>query len=76
MFSISICRVVTVKDVSNGELTVIYDAWEALSGLKTPILKDPEVILSLDVSNGKLTVTGALDNGRNGLTQGPIWSVL
>ncbi|KAL7224838.1 hypothetical protein ACSBR1_026176 [Camellia fascicularis] len=35
-------RVVTVKDVSNGEQTVIYDAKEALSGLKTPILKDPE----------------------------------
>ncbi|THG09653.1 hypothetical protein TEA_014597 [Camellia sinensis var. sinensis] len=35
-------RVVTVKDVSNGKQTVIYDAKEALSGLKTPILKDPE----------------------------------
>ncbi|KAF5956547.1 hypothetical protein HYC85_003772 [Camellia sinensis] len=35
-------RVVTVKDVSDGKQTVIYDAKEALSGLKTPILKDPE----------------------------------
>ncbi|XP_058222789.1 oxysterol-binding protein-related protein 4C isoform X3 [Rhododendron vialii] len=35
-------RAVTVKDVSNGKLTVIYDAPTVLSGLKTPILKDPE----------------------------------
>lgn len=35
-------RAVTVKDVSNGNLTVIYDATNVLSGLKTPIVKDPE----------------------------------
>ncbi|XP_057467098.1 oxysterol-binding protein-related protein 4B-like [Actinidia eriantha] len=43
-------RGVTVKDVSNGELTVIYDAREALSGLKTPILKDPEGVWASESS--------------------------
>ncbi|XAR63736.1 hypothetical protein NMG60_11023779 [Bertholletia excelsa] len=38
-------RAVTVKDLSNGKLTVIYDAKDCLSGLKTPILKEPEMLL-------------------------------
>lgn len=32
-----------VKDVSTGKTTTIYNAKEALSGLKTPIVKDPKV---------------------------------
>ncbi|KAL2534470.1 Oxysterol-binding protein-related protein 4B [Abeliophyllum distichum] len=38
-------RAVTVKDVFSGKVTVIYNAKEAISGLKTPIVKDPKGIL-------------------------------
>ncbi|KAK2969251.1 hypothetical protein RJ640_003485, partial [Escallonia rubra] len=37
-------RTVTVKDTTNGKLTVIYNAKEVLSGLKTPTVKDSQVI--------------------------------
>ncbi|KAJ7979418.1 Oxysterol-binding protein [Quillaja saponaria] len=33
-------RTVTVKDTKNGEVRVIYDAKEVISGLKTPTVKD------------------------------------
>ncbi|XP_021893151.1 oxysterol-binding protein-related protein 4C [Carica papaya] len=33
-------RTVTAKDVNNGGITVIFDAKEALTGLKTPAVKD------------------------------------
>lgn len=36
-------RTVTFKDVSSGKVTDIYNAKEFISGLKTPILKDPQV---------------------------------
>lgn len=39
-------RIVTVKDVSTGKTTTIYDAKEELSGLKTPVVKDPKVLRS------------------------------
>ncbi|KAM6580896.1 oxysterol-binding protein-related protein 4C [Cannabis sativa] len=32
---------VTLKDLNNGEVKVLYSAKEAISGLKTPIVKDP-----------------------------------
>ncbi|GLT97405.1 hypothetical protein SLE2022_149720 [Rubroshorea leprosula] len=35
-------RIVKVKDINNGKETVIYNAKEVLSGLKTPIVKDLE----------------------------------
>ncbi|XAR56069.1 hypothetical protein NMG60_11036373 [Bertholletia excelsa] len=37
-------RTVTIKDVNNGKETVIYDAKEVLSGLKTPVLKESEKV--------------------------------
>ncbi|PIN16796.1 Oxysterol-binding protein [Handroanthus impetiginosus] len=37
-------RTVMIKDVSTGKTTVIYNAKEALSGLKTPIVKDPKAV--------------------------------
>ncbi|OAY46706.1 oxysterol-binding protein-related protein 4C [Manihot esculenta] len=36
---------VTMKDVNNGKKTVIYNAKEVISGLKTPIVKDPQGVL-------------------------------
>ncbi|KAL3623500.1 hypothetical protein CASFOL_029494 [Castilleja foliolosa] len=38
-------KTVTVKDVSTGKTTIVYDAKEALSGLKTPFVKDPKGVL-------------------------------
>ncbi|KAL2533428.1 Oxysterol-binding protein-related protein 4C [Abeliophyllum distichum] len=38
-------RTVTIKDASNERVTIIYNANEALSGLKTPIVKDPKGIV-------------------------------
>ncbi|KAB1204284.1 Oxysterol-binding protein-related protein 4C [Morella rubra] len=37
-------RTVRVKDVNNGKYTVIYNAREALSGLNTPMVKDPKEV--------------------------------
>lgn len=39
-----ICRTVTAKDPIDGKLRIIYNAKEAISGLKTPIIKNPKVI--------------------------------
>lgn len=39
-----ICRTVTAKDPVNGKLRVIYNAKEAIAGLKTPIVENPKVI--------------------------------
>lgn len=39
----SICRTVSMKDINNGKLSIIYNAKEMLSGLKTPTVKDPKV---------------------------------
>ncbi|MED6132823.1 hypothetical protein PIB30_022466 [Stylosanthes scabra] len=36
--------IVTVKDTNNGEVKVIYDAKEVISGLQTPIVKDPKSV--------------------------------
>lgn len=33
-----------MKDISNGKVTVIHNAKEVLSELKTPIVKDPKVV--------------------------------
>lgn len=38
------CRTVKVRDTSNGNVRVIYDAKQVISGLKAPIVKDAEVI--------------------------------
>ncbi|MED6132824.1 hypothetical protein PIB30_022467 [Stylosanthes scabra] len=35
---------VTVKNTNNGEVKVIYDAKEVISGLQTPIVKDPKSV--------------------------------
>nr|GEX98689.1 oxysterol-binding protein-related protein 4C-like [Tanacetum cinerariifolium] len=40
-------RNVTIKETSNGKLTVIYSAKDVISALKTPIVKDVEVLISL-----------------------------
>ncbi|RDY10901.1 Oxysterol-binding protein-related protein 4B, partial [Mucuna pruriens] len=37
-------RIVNLKDTKNGEVRVIYDAKEVISGLETPILKDKESV--------------------------------
>lgn len=37
------CRTVKMKEVSSGKETVIYNAKEAISGLKAPVLTDPKV---------------------------------
>ncbi|RDX65815.1 Oxysterol-binding protein-related protein 4B, partial [Mucuna pruriens] len=37
-------KTVKVKDTNNGEVRVIYDAKEVISGLKTPIIKDAESV--------------------------------
>lgn len=38
-------RNVTIKDITTGKMNEIYNAKEALSGMKTPIVKDPKVIM-------------------------------
>ncbi|KAI3447321.1 hypothetical protein Pfo_003986 [Paulownia fortunei] len=43
-------RTVMVKDVSTEKTTVIYDAKQALSGLKTPIVKDSKAVLQSESS--------------------------
>lgn len=35
-------RTVSMKDINNGKLSIIYNAKEVLSGLKTPTVKDPK----------------------------------
>ncbi|THU47161.1 hypothetical protein C4D60_Mb09t12620 [Musa balbisiana] len=35
-------RIVKLKDVHSGEVTILYDAKKAISGLKTPILQAPQ----------------------------------
>ena len=37
------CSTVTVRNTTNTEARVIYDAKEVLSGLQAPIVQDPEV---------------------------------
>ncbi|XP_041021984.1 oxysterol-binding protein-related protein 4B-like [Juglans microcarpa x Juglans regia] len=37
-------RTVGVKDISNGKLTIIYNAKEVISGLNAPIVKDPKEV--------------------------------
>ncbi|XLS89851.1 hypothetical protein HN51_065859 [Arachis hypogaea] len=36
--------IVTAKDTNNGEVRVIYDAKEVISGLQTPVVKDSECV--------------------------------
>ncbi|KAK4368863.1 hypothetical protein RND71_012655 [Anisodus tanguticus] len=38
-------RTVTIKDIATGKVNVIYNAKEALCEMKTPIVKDPNVVL-------------------------------
>ncbi|MCD9560296.1 hypothetical protein HAX54_018818 [Datura stramonium] len=38
-------RTVTTKDITTGKMNVIYNAKETLSGMKTPIVKDPKVVM-------------------------------
>lgn len=45
------CRSVTVKDVLTGKTRTIYDAKEALSGMKAPIVKDPKVQFHESINN-------------------------
>ena len=40
-------RIVNLKDVHSGEVTVLYDAMKAISKLKTPVLEAPEVPIIL-----------------------------
>ncbi|EEF34581.1 Protein KES1, putative, partial [Ricinus communis] len=54
--------IVTVKDINNGKESVIYNAKEVISGLKCPVVKDPQGILQSEsaavwsvVSEGILT---------------------
>lgn len=44
LIKFNLCRTVKVKDTNSGNVRVIYDAKEVISGLKTPIVKDAEVI--------------------------------
>lgn len=41
------CRTVTMKDNASGKLTVIYNAEEVYSGLKTPIVNDLRVMIHI-----------------------------
>ncbi|KAG6386603.1 hypothetical protein SASPL_151771 [Salvia splendens] len=41
---------VMVKDVANGKQTTIYNAKETISGLKTPIVKDPKAVSTSESS--------------------------
>lgn len=41
---IKCCSTVTVKDTSNAQVRVIYDAKEVISRLHTPFVKDSEVL--------------------------------
>ncbi|KAL2554134.1 Oxysterol-binding protein-related protein 4C [Forsythia ovata] len=54
-------RTVTIKDASNERVTIIYNANEALSGLKTPIVKDPKDIVPsesiIDMGRGEPSYT-------------------
>ncbi|KAA8522705.1 hypothetical protein F0562_009133 [Nyssa sinensis] len=52
-------RTVTIKDISNGKLRVIYNAKEVLSGLKTPTVKDPKGVWS----NESAVVWGEVSEG-------------
>ncbi|WMV36852.1 hypothetical protein MTR67_030237 [Solanum verrucosum] len=38
-------RSVTTKDITTGKVNEIYNAKESLSGMKTPIVKDPKVVM-------------------------------
>ncbi|XP_059286990.1 oxysterol-binding protein-related protein 4B-like [Lycium ferocissimum] len=38
-------RTVIIKDMTTGKVNEIYNAKEALSGMKTPIVKDPKVVM-------------------------------
>ncbi|KAL3635378.1 hypothetical protein CASFOL_019925 [Castilleja foliolosa] len=37
-------RIATAKDIATGKITIIYNAKDTLSGLKTPFVKDPEAV--------------------------------
>ncbi|XP_024024223.1 oxysterol-binding protein-related protein 4C isoform X3 [Morus notabilis] len=50
-------RTVTVKDLTSGKVRVIYNSKEVISGLKTPMVKDPK---SKRLKAGLGTVVGAL----------------
>nr|GEW60638.1 E3 ubiquitin-protein ligase UPL1-like [Tanacetum cinerariifolium] len=41
---VALVRNVTVKDTSNGKVTVIYSANDVISALKIPVVKDVEVL--------------------------------
>lgn len=41
-------RIVTMKDVKNGKKTVLFNAKETISKLKTPTLQDPKAVLSTE----------------------------
>lgn len=40
-------RIVSFKDVENGEVQVLYDAKKAISKLETPVLRNPKVLILL-----------------------------
>lgn len=49
-------RIVNLKDVHSGEVTVLYDAKKAISKLNTPVLEAPEVPIILKLRS-QLLVT-------------------
>lgn len=46
-----------MKDVNSGEVTLLYNAKDCISGLKTPIVKDEKV------TNISLLIVLVLENG-------------
>ncbi|KAK6944601.1 Oxysterol-binding protein [Dillenia turbinata] len=43
-------RTVSMKDISSGKVTVIYNAKEVISNLKTPVVEDPKGVWSTESS--------------------------
>ncbi|RZS23779.1 hypothetical protein BHM03_00056812 [Ensete ventricosum] len=56
------CRIVKLKDVHSGEVTILYDAKKAISGLKTPILQAPQNMWSTESATVWSEVSQAILN--------------
>lgn len=50
------CRVIRLKDVHSGEVTVLYDAKKAISKLNTPVLVAPQVWMPWPLVQSKTRV--------------------
>ncbi|GMN62076.1 hypothetical protein TIFTF001_031171 [Ficus carica] len=63
-------KTVTIKDLTSGEVRVIYNAKEVISGLKTPIVKDPKTIPK--AMGGGVNVDPPMSSQRGGSWAQPV----